>query len=107
MNVAERGPAKTPAPVRAALWINLLLLPVALIAPRTVSDGGFDAAATAALLFVVPMILMLVIGVAAAIHAVLAARRQDLRPSPSAFLPLAVFLAGIAVTMILVYGEYI
>lgn len=107
MNVATRGAAVTPGWARAALWINLLLLLIALIAPRTVPDGGMDAAASAALLFIVPMALSLLIGVAAAIHAYLAARRQNLRPGIGAFLPLIVFLVGIAATAILVYTQYV
>ena len=102
----KQASAETPTLVRTAFWINMALLLVALIGPR-LSEGGLDAAAEAALLFVVPMVLILVIGAAVAIYAYAQARKQSRSMSWSAFLPLAVFLAGFLVTLALVYGEYV
>lgn len=86
-----------------AVWLNAGLLGVALIGPRMVSDGGMDAAAAAALWFVVPMTLILVIGAAAAIYAYSAARSQNRRMPRAALLPLGVFLAGVAATLAMVF----
>lgn len=86
--------------MRAALWANLFLVGVALVAPR-MGPGN----ETAALLFAVPMALTLVIGAAAAIHATILARRENRLPGWRAFLPLSVFLLGIAGTLGLVYSD--
>jgi membrane-anchored protein YejM (alkaline phosphatase superfamily) len=92
--------AETPKIVRAALWANIALMILALVGPRVVP--GADAAA---LLFAVPMALILVIGVAAAIRAYILARRQDRPVRWTAFLPLSTFIVGVAATLILVYSD--
>lgn len=87
--------------MRSALLANLLLLCVALIAPRMAASSE-----SAALWFAIPMALILVIGAASATRAYILARREIRRPSWTAFLPLAVFLLGIAATLILIYSGW-
>jgi hypothetical protein len=84
--------------MRSALWLNLLLLCVALAAPRLAADSE-----TAAVLFAAPMALILVIGAASAIRSYVLARREGRPPRWTAFLPLSVFLLGIAGTLAMVY----
>jgi hypothetical protein len=101
--------APTPGFVRAAVWVNLVLVLAALILPRTLvtETAGIEEAARAALLFVIPMTLVVVIGCAVGIRAYVLARRLGQRVKWTAFLPLATFLAGIAGTLLLVYGQYV
>lgn len=87
--------------MRSALWVNLLLLCVALVAPRMA--GTSEAAAV---LFAVPMALILVIGSAAAIWSFILARREGRPLRWTAFLPASVFVLGIAGTLALVYSDF-
>jgi 4-amino-4-deoxy-L-arabinose transferase-like glycosyltransferase len=87
--------------MRSALWVNLILLCVALVAPRMTNSSE-----AAAIWFAIPMALILVIGAAAAIWAYVLARRENRRPRWTAFLPLSVFLLGIAGTLALVYSDF-
>jgi 4-amino-4-deoxy-L-arabinose transferase-like glycosyltransferase len=64
-----------------------------------------DAAAAAALSFVIPMALIFAIGVATATWAYLLARRENQRMKWTAWMPLVLFLVGIAATLALVYFE--
>ena len=98
MKPKARGPAETPQIVRAALVANLILLVVALASPLIV-----DGSEAAAILFALPMALILAIGAAAAIRAYILARREALPPRWTAFLPLSVFLLGIVGTLLLIY----
>ena len=86
--------------MRSALLANLLLLCVALVAPRMSNTSE-----TAAVMFAIPMALILVIGAAAAIWAYILARRENRGLRWTAFLPLSVFLLGIAGTLALVYSD--
>ena len=85
----------------AALTINLVLLCIALVGPRM--TNSLD---TAAVLFAVPMALILAIGAWAAIRAYILARREGRRPRWTAFLPLSVFLVGILATVALVNSDF-
>jgi hypothetical protein len=86
------GPAETPQIVRIALWVNLLLVAIALVAPRMMAgESGKEGGSTAALLFVIPMALIPPIGAAAAISAFVLARREERSVRWTAFLPLLVF----------------
>lgn len=87
--------------MRPALLTNVLLLCIALVAPRIAPTT--DAAA---MFFAIPMALILVTGAASAIRAYILARRENRSPHWTAFLPLAVFLLGIAGTLALVYTDY-
>lgn len=60
---------------------------------------------TAAVLFAIPMALILVIGAAHAIRVYILARRERQRVGWTAFLPAAVFLLGIAGTLAMVYFD--
>jgi hypothetical protein len=101
--------APTPGFVRVATWVNLALVLAALVLPRTLlgDDAGWEEAAGAVMLFVIPMTLVVVIGCGVGIRAHLLARRAGQRVKWTAFLPLAMFLVGIAGTLLLVYGRYI
>jgi cytochrome bd-type quinol oxidase subunit 2 len=103
MGQKARASARTPKTVHVALWVNLLLLVVALVAPRMTAN----ASEASALFFVIPMALILVVGAAAAIGAYILARREDLRLRWTAFLPISVFLLGIAGTLLLVYVKFV
>jgi peptidoglycan/LPS O-acetylase OafA/YrhL len=107
MKAKASGVAATPKAVRVALWMNLVLVASAVVLPRVLTDqnGSLDQATAAALWFVVPMALVFAIGVAAATRAYLLARRAEQRMKWSAFLPLAMFVVGIAATLALVYFE--
>lgn len=59
----------------------------------------------AAVLFAIPMALILVIGAAHAIRVYILARREGKRIGWNAFLPAAVFLLGIAGTLAMVYFD--
>ena len=94
------GPAKTPEIVRTALFVNVVLVLVALASPLILPDA--DATA---LLFAIPMALILVIGTSAAIRAYILARREDRPLRWTTFAPLAVFLVGLVGTVILVQTD--
>lgn len=89
-----------PKFVRTALWVNLVLVVVSLAAPRMAT--GSEAAA---MLFAIPMALILAIGAGAAVRAYILSYREYQRPHWTAFLPLAVFLLGIGATLVLVYSD--
>jgi membrane protease YdiL (CAAX protease family) len=91
------GSANTPEIVRVALFVNVVLVLIALAAPLVFSDPD-----STALLFAIPMALILVVGSMAAIRAYILARREDRPLRWTAFAPLAVFLVGILGTLILV-----
>ncbi len=59
----------------------------------------------AAVMFAIPMALILVIGAAVAIRAYILARREGQRVPWTAFLPVSLFLLGIAGTLALVYSD--
>lgn len=104
--VVDKRPAETPKIIRTATIVNLLLLAVAVIIPRRFNDtGSLDEAAGAAIAFALPMALILVVSAGAAIRAYILARRQDRPIRWTAFLPLSVFLLGIAITLGLVYSQ--
>jgi ammonia channel protein AmtB len=105
MQAKRAAIAETPKVVRIALWVNLVLLLAAFVLPRTLPGGGFDAAAGAVLLFAGSMVVILIVGIAAATRAYLLARRQDQRVKWTAFVPLLLFFVGIFVTLALVYFE--
>lgn len=95
--------------VRASLWVNVALLAIALIMPRTVdrAGSGMAEAAEAAMWFVVPMALIFAIGTFAAIRAYILARREDRPMRWTAFAPLGVFAVGILATLLLIYTSAI
>jgi cytochrome bd-type quinol oxidase subunit 2 len=95
-----RGAAETPKIVRTAAWINLVLAVVAVIAPRIVTNSE-----AAAMLFAIPMALILALGSAAAIRAYILARREDRPVRWTAFLPLALFVAAMGLTLLLVFSD--
>lgn len=105
---ANAAVAPTPAIVRRAVWINLALVLAALILPRTLASetAGLEEAAGAAMLFVIPMTLVVIIGCASGIRAYVLARRAGQRVKWTAFAPLGMFLVGVAGTLVLVYGKY-
>ncbi|MEO8096649.1 MAG: hypothetical protein ABI811_03035 [Acidobacteriota bacterium] len=94
---------KTPGDVRAAIWMNLGLLLVALILPQAIvnSTGVNDAtplasgATAAAMSFAVPMVLMLVIGAGAIVRAYVLSRAQGTTIRWTAFLPVSLFFVGL------------
>lgn len=100
-------PADTPSVVRVSLWMNVVLLLIALIMPRTLAEpgSGMAEAAGAAMLFVIPMALIFAIGSFAAIRAYILARREGRAVRWTAFVPLAMFLVGIVATLVLIYTE--
>jgi hypothetical protein len=100
MKATVSGPAETPQIARTALWLNLILVLIAIAAPRIASSTD-----TGALLFAIPMALILVIGAAAAIWSYILARREDRSVRWTAFLPLAVFLLGMIGTVLLVQTD--
>ena len=100
MKAKASGPANTPGIVRVALFVNVILVLIALGAPLILPDPD-----TTALIFAAPMALILVIGSAAAIRAYILARREDRPLRWTAFAPLAVFLVGIVGTLILVQTD--
>lgn len=95
--------------VRAALWVNVVLLAIALVMPRTVdrAGSGMAEAAEAAMWFVIPMALIFAIGVASAIRAYILARRENRAVGWKAFAPLGVFAVGILATLLLIYTSAI
>ncbi len=105
-----KGPAATPPIVRTALIANIVLVLIALMWPHTATrdpngkGGAIEGDATP---FVIPMVLILLIGAIAAIRAYILARREDRRVSWMAFAPLGMFFVGILATLVLVYTEII
>jgi hypothetical protein len=105
-----KGPAATPPVVRAALGANIVLVVIALMWPHTATsdhNGKGGSISGDATLFAVPMVLILVIGIFAAIQAFILARREDRRVSWVAFAPLGMFFVGLLATVLLVYTEII
>lgn len=102
MKLKAHGPAETPKIVRIALGLNVVLVAVALVAPRLFTNS--DAAP---LLFAIPMALILAVGAGAASRAYLLARREDRSLRWTAFLPLSMFLLGIAGTLLLIYAKFV
>jgi hypothetical protein len=86
--------------IRTGLWVNLTLVLVALAAPRIANNSQ-----AAAISFAFPMALILVVGAAIAIRAYILARRENRPLRWTAFLPLSIFLLGIAATLLLVYTD--
>ncbi len=100
-------PAETPGIVQIALYINIALLIIAMIAPRGFATSkDEEAGAGAAVAFAIPMALILAIGAAAATRAYILARREDRPMRWTAFLPASMFLVGLGVTLALVYFQY-
>jgi hypothetical protein len=91
------GPAATPKFVRTALFANVMLVLISLAAPIILPESE-----AIAFLFAIPMALILVVGAFTAIGAYILARREFRPVRWTAFLPLAVFLVGIAGTLLLV-----
>lgn len=90
---------------KAAIWVNGILLLAALILPRTLATGtdtGFESAAGAAMLFAIPMTLILIIGVAVILVNLTAARRDGRRMPVIAFVPVLFFFVGLAIVMVLI-----
>jgi 4-amino-4-deoxy-L-arabinose transferase-like glycosyltransferase len=100
MKANRNGTAEASNIVRTALLANLALLAVAVGGPRMVLST--DAAA---LLFAIPMALILVVGAAAAIWSYILARRESRTIPWTAFLPLAVFALGVVGTILLVQTD--
>ena len=82
------------------------MLLIAMVAPRmiAVNSAGSGGAVSAVLLFALPMAAILAISSVVVIRAFILARREDLRMRWTAYLPLSVFLLGIASTLLLVYA---
>ena len=90
--------------MRKAVLVNSVLVTLAFVLPRAFAtrEDGFAGAAAAALLFAVPMVVALVIGVATAIQSYLASRRQS-EPMPLlGIAPLGIFGFGILALIALI-----
>ncbi len=94
------APAETPKFVLPAFWVNLGLGAVAVVAPRMIASTD-----TAAILFTVPMTAILVVGASVAIWCFVLARREYRSVRWTAFLPLSVFLLGLAGTLAMVQTD--
>lgn len=105
----RREVANTPSFVRTALFVNTLLVVVALVFPRMLASSHSDSgeAEGATILFALPMGLIFAIGACAAIRAYILARREDRELSWTAFVPLGIFLAGMLTTLVLIYTQNI
>jgi hypothetical protein len=90
--------------MRKAVLVNSVLVMLAFVLPRAFAarGEGFAGAAAAALLFAIPMVVALVIGMATAIQSYLASRRQN-EPMPwMGVAPLGIFGVGVLALIALI-----
>jgi hypothetical protein len=90
--------------VRRALLLNALLVTLAFVLPRVSAarQDGFAGATTAALLFLVPMIVALLVGIVTAVRTYSMARKRKESMPWVGFAPLGVFGFGVLGLMVLV-----
>lgn len=76
---------------------NTALVAAAFILPRALTrrQDGMAGAATAAMLFLLPMMVALIVGIAAAIGSFNRARRTGTAMPGTGWLPLGIFLIGV------------
>ena len=90
-----------------ALAVNLVFLLIAFVFPSSMVNGASSNSANAgmqaALLFAAPMGIIAVIGLAVVIWAYIWSRREGCPMPVVAFLPLCVFLVGLAIALALTF----
>ncbi|MDX1982272.1 MAG: hypothetical protein SFV51_18510 [Bryobacteraceae bacterium] len=76
---------------------NAVLVAAAFILPKALTrrQDGMAGAATAAILFLLPMMVALIVGIAAAIGSFNRARRTGIAKPGTGWLPLGIFLIGV------------